>query len=370
MLTVSALVQTATVAPASAAPTWEVLPVPSTSWDRSIDDLAVISANDAIAVGDREEQSWLVEWRALVWRFDGTQWREHPAPPDAGSLYSVAAASANDVWALSGDMYTPDRVYGSYVHRWNGTAWGTTTIPNHPGGGRLVARDIAVAGGTVWVAGSYETKPPQWPNNYRAPAILRWTGSGWSYLDVPAPAGDTILTEVHVVSATDVWATGVENTAGGPRPYVVRWNGVRWSQATTPATVPGTGVYAGIARANGEVWAGGAYTPTSDRDPEDTFAMRSTGGAYTVTPTPRATSRRSYITNFGERGSELWAGGEGDTPLLRWTGTAWQVGPAPALGYLSVTGLMAAPNNTMFAIGTGARGTSTSSGPFIARLTG
>lgn len=369
VLAVSALVQTANVAPASAAPTWEIMSVPSTSWDRSINSIVAIGANDAIAVGSVEEQFWLTEWRALVWRFDGTRWREHSAPPNAGELNSVAAASANDVWTLSGSMYNPERVDGPYAHRWNGTGWSTTRIPDHPSGGKLSAYEVAVAGGTVWVVGSYETEPATWPDSNPAPAILRWSGSGWTYVDVPAPAGEARLYDVHVVSANDVWATGVETVAGGERPYVVRWDGVRWSQATTPTTVRGVRLIAGTARANGEVWFGGALTD-SDDVVRDTFAMRSTGSGWTVTPTPRAPSIRSYITTFGERGSELWAGGEGETPLLRWTGGAWEQGSVPALDNLSVRKLVATPDNGMWATGRGSTSGSSLSGPYIARLTG
>jgi hypothetical protein len=57
--------------------------------------------------------------KVLILAWNGTDWRQVPAPPGAsGSLQGVAASSARNAWAVGA---TPN--YAAERMRWNGATW-------------------------------------------------------------------------------------------------------------------------------------------------------------------------------------------------------------------------------------------------------
>src|SRR5215472_17350293 len=84
----------------------------------SLYGVAVVSANDAWAVGAAGR-------RPLIEHWDGTSWSEAAAQPGGGQLYGIAARSSSDVWAV-GQTNTEQTL----VKHWNGLRWSTVSSPN------------------------------------------------------------------------------------------------------------------------------------------------------------------------------------------------------------------------------------------------
>jgi hypothetical protein len=83
--------------------------------------------------------------RGTIVHWDGTSWKIVSSPwPNtrvSGGLGSVAAVSANDIWATGSDA-------GPLVENWNGSSWSTVTFPTGVGIGPVAA----LSDGTVFVA--------------------------------------------------------------------------------------------------------------------------------------------------------------------------------------------------------------------------
>ena len=105
---------------------WSIVPSPRKPGTSShLYGVSVLSATEAWAVGDRQES----EGSPLIYRWNGTRWREVAAAPIADSyLQDVVAISANDVWAVGHqdrDDFSPDL---SLTQHWNGVAWSIVPV--------------------------------------------------------------------------------------------------------------------------------------------------------------------------------------------------------------------------------------------------
>ena len=84
---------------------------------------------------------------ALVEHWNGTNWSvvpsPNPAPQINNSLFSVAAVSANDVWAVG-------LAFGPFTEHWDGTSW---SIVSTPSGLNALGGLSAAATGTVVAVG-------------------------------------------------------------------------------------------------------------------------------------------------------------------------------------------------------------------------
>jgi hypothetical protein len=84
---------------------------------------------------------------AVIEHWDGTRWTvvpsPNPNPQGDNGLGAVAAAAANDVWAVG------EQLKGPFTEHWNGTSW---TIVATPGGVRFFA-GMAASSGTVLAVG-------------------------------------------------------------------------------------------------------------------------------------------------------------------------------------------------------------------------
>jgi hypothetical protein len=83
--------------------------------------------------------------RGTIVHWDGTSWSIVSSPwPNtrvSGGLGSIAAVSANDIWATGSDA-------GPLVENWNGSSWSTVSFPTGDGIGPVAA----LQDGTVFVA--------------------------------------------------------------------------------------------------------------------------------------------------------------------------------------------------------------------------
>lgn len=179
------------------------------SLDYSLSAIDAVSPTDAWAVG-----SYLYyaangnhTYHTLVLHWDGAAWTQVPSPNPGGSrhasyLYGVAAASADDVWAV-GRFGRRGRGM-PLVEHWDGDSW--HVVPSHglPRSPDVQLNAVAsTAGDDVWVAGTdYSGWPP-------ATLVEHWDGDALSRSTTPNPPGtDVALTSISADSPNDVWAVG------------------------------------------------------------------------------------------------------------------------------------------------------------------
>lgn len=182
---------------------WSLVTSPTTTTLRGISAVAP----DAI---------WAVGYSGTALRYDGTAWSEVPAPADL-NLGDVSMASRQLGFAVASS-------YGAGIAlQWNGTRWGTMTLPDDTPS--LAAVDVRDTGSGVvgFMVGD-------------AGFARRLANSTWR--DDPAPTSNDLL-DVVMVSATEAWAVGD--------------NGVllHWSDGQD-ATVPTGAVVAAAAKLAGQ----------------------------------------------------------------------------------------------------------------------
>lgn len=121
------------------------------SWP-SINDLAVIAANDIWLVGDDFE--YVLGSSFTIRRWDGTTWQDLPSPPYTGRqafLTAIAAKSSVEAWVVGSHEREWFGARVPLLSQWNGTAWNTLSpfaLEIHSG-----LRELALVGDTIWLVG-------------------------------------------------------------------------------------------------------------------------------------------------------------------------------------------------------------------------
>jgi hypothetical protein len=189
-----------------------------------------------------------------------------------GGLAMVSAAAPDDVWVAAGSRYlahfdgsaftkieSPVPGAGVKVFAGQSGTWLTTSVSNGDTGlyrrvggtwqaaladGISYLMDVRARTATdAWAVGALRG------SGFDRAAVAHWDGQSWQ--PVAYPRNDARFVRVLPVSATDVWAT--VNGAG----YVMRWDGSTWSQVDLPAGVQDVEL---AVDGSGIVWAGGHET--------------------------------------------------------------------------------------------------------------
>lgn len=251
--------------------------------------------------------------------------------PASGTLTSVVAFSACDVWA-AGDQGTH-----SLVVHWNGRGW------------TLVRSGVAhwyYGGQPVTIGGTSDRDIWLVTVNADAQAVVEhWNGARFSQVHLPLPAGTkgAQLTSVSAVSRTDAWVVGYYVTAGTPSgaTLVEHWNGRAWSvvpsaDPSTPGQLGTEDLLYGVSAHRDEAWAVGNYADGMI-DGQGTLTERWNGHAWTWVKSPNAAQDNLLDAVSADSPSDAWAvgsdGGLANVSLVEhWTGTAWKLVPFPNPG--------------------------------------
>jgi hypothetical protein len=308
----------------------------TSSLDQELLGIAAISDNDVWTVGWAQDPAGpQYAKRSLVEHFDGTAWSivRSPNPPNdtTTQLYSVSAASANDVWAV-GQSHNGTLPSRTLIERWDGTQW--TIVPSPSPADQLNALQgvAAVSANDVWAVGYTSGSQTQSPIDT---LILHWNGASWTRVPSPNVAGvANQLFGISAISASDIWAVGY---AGG-LPLSMHWNGSAWSIVSVPrgsglssdyltavsgaasndvwAVGKGQGIFSNQRFATIRHWDGSRWTEkvcraASSSNPPDGYE----GGG----PDAYFTGVSAAATN------DVWAVGvRGSGPMiLHWDGVAW-----------------------------------------------
>ena len=127
--------------------------------------------------------------RTLIQHFDGNTWNivqsPNPRNDTISELHSVAAVSANDVWAVgsSSDGKLPSR---TLIQHWDGAQWTIVSSPNPDNQFNELRGVAAISANNVWAVGYRGGTKSETPIET---FILHWDGARWSQVATPNIAG-------------------------------------------------------------------------------------------------------------------------------------------------------------------------------------
>jgi hypothetical protein len=349
-------------APAYASTTSQV-PVDSTGFFGGFNDVTAVSATDGWAVGGNGN--------GFVQRYNGTRWSLVPSPDllDNGNTWatltgvdSVSATSAFAVGRATGASST------AVALRWNGSAWSRLTVPA-TGSPTAFAAVKAFSGSDVWAVGGDASTTQSHTN-----VAMHFNGSAWSPSPIPSPGTqNNVLRSVDGNGPNDVWAVGfLRNQPYGNRirlPMVLHWNGTAWSQVPSPNGGAGFSTYlydvASISATN--AWAVGE-TPGVGA-----FVERWNGSVWSAAPAPALSSAVSVAARSA---NDVWVAGfdpAGAPAVAHWTGSSWSVTPVTVTGGVgspALTSIAIADPTSELAVGYQWDGTTGQSSSIAFRITG
>ncbi len=185
--------------------------------------VAAISANDVWAVG-----LYPTGWLALNW--NGSTWAQYEASP--GYFNGVGASSASDVWAVGGtNWFSPSQTLAMH---WNGKTLTRVPTPNPPGGGEF--SDVAATSpDNAWAVGL--AGPGPGIPSPTTPLIEHWNGNAWTIQKYQVPAAGGQFTGVAAISPDNVWVVGYTGAASegtGQQTLIEHWNGDTWTRVPSP----------------------------------------------------------------------------------------------------------------------------------------
>jgi hypothetical protein len=313
--------------PAAARCGWESVPIPPIG-EASLIAVAAHSQSDVWIVGRQGEFD---EARTLVLHYDGQSVHVVPSPSPfpRSTLYGVVAFGPAEVWAVGEGVSAtePHWHYEPIVLRYDGEGWKQAPVPAVATG--FGASLFAVAGASpddVWAVGeSLPDEDGDWEG-----FIEYWDGREWRI--APSPRGASYYVTVAAVSADDVWAAGNGDDDSG---LAAHWDGGRWvlvEDATSPVS-NASGVSASDPN---NVWIVGweGAGPFAERFNGEKFAPRRIPYShFRANYENREDSWLADVEVISRR--NIWA--VGNFGIEHYNGRRWKKGPLDRLDALAAT---------------------------------
>lgn len=282
---------------------WSVVSSPNVgSGPNDLSGIAAVSASNIWAVGGsslRTSSATLT----LIEHWNGTSWSVVPSPNVTqayDALSSVAVVSANDVWAVGSYANSVNSPTRTLIEHWNGSTWSVVSSPNVGLGYSVLYSVAAASANNIWAVGV---------NGYTQTLIEHWNGSTWSV--VPSPnvgSYSNYLESVAVVSpsVSDVWAVGY-TLKTFEQVLIEHWNGSQWS--IVPGYKGNSALY-GVTQIPGSsnLWAVGNYYINND---SQTLIEQWNGTNWRVVSSPNASPQINYLIGVGPTpdSNNVWAVG-------------------------------------------------------------
>jgi hypothetical protein len=278
--------------------------------------------------------------------------------PDGGrtgnGLYGVAAAGANDVWAVGTYFSDQQQKARSLIEHWDGTAW---TVVGHPEFGQdsfLLDVD-AVTPTDIWAVGYYHTV------EFQKTFALHWDGSTWTVVPTVDQGLESSVWGIEAVTSTDVWAVGTATSPDGSRtrPLIEHWDGTEWSVVT--AADPGgrsSGLVSVSAASDHDVWAVGDRVVGQLQ--HRTLVEHWDGSEWIIVRSPDPSPMGDELMDVLAVGTnDVWAVGSmtirsgQDARLIEhWNGESWRVVGSPSLPGSTLEGIGGVASDDLWAVGT------------------
>lgn len=284
-----------TVAPA--------VPVPAIATGSVLNDVTVLSASDAWAVGAWSD----AKWHPFAVHWNGTAWVEAPVPASVGSaetyrLTAVDGVGADQVFAVGAGG-----VDVAVTLRYDGLIWHTVAGPPAPPGGSMTLSDVdMLTGDDGWAVGDMTVgaAPTQ-------PLVVRWQRGQWTPVPVPVSATEASLVSVVANSPDDAWAVGSRRLDDDRHTaLVMHWDGTAWAEVAPPDLGRDDSLVS-VSGTAGDLWAVGSTCDPVDRSRCAPLVLRSTAGGWQAVP---AQNNAAVLTEvLAMPRGEIWVIGQAPT---------------------------------------------------------
>ena len=361
---------------------WNAVASPRVGEEGNLQDVTLIAANNAWAVGSYYGIDALQ--RTLVERWDGATWSVVASPNPsaiANELDAISGDSASDIWAVgqvtshTGQNFTS----APLIEHWNGTTWAVSPISASTlgSGDHTLAGIAALSPTDVWAVGQTTTQDAS-GSRLELPLIVHWDGSAWKTVSSPTVAGSTYyyLNAVTAIASNDVWAVGSDADAGflpngenGSGSLIEHWNGSAWSVVQDNASgAPSTddvGALISVSAAGPtDVWAvgSGLYPYMGGCGAGTNRVMEHWDGQswsyvnYPIPATGQGFFDFNHIAVVGP--NDVWAVGgvntysRNTTPTAEhWDGSQWSITSLPALATATGFASVAAKAGVVLTVG-------------------
>lgn len=298
---------------------WRVVPSPNETKSDYLYSVAASSSTDAWAVGaayNRPTETQLT----LVEHWNGKAWSIVPSPNPgtaefcgfqsyAGNyLYGVTAVSGTEAWAV-GEI-CPYGVGQTLAEHWDGTQWAVVASPSESGAENSTLAAVAsISSNDVWAVGNYQEGGGAYQWNT---LTEHWDGTQWSIVGSPNVAGadENFLTAIAAISSTDIWAVGHSETNITDVPLIEHYDGQGWSIVSSPYPPPSefNELYAVAAISANDVWAVGYENENSSGQYGGALTEHWDGTSWSLVSAPDPGNAAELLGATTLNGS-LWAVG-------------------------------------------------------------
>jgi len=224
-------------------------------------------------------------------------------------LNAVAAISPTDVWAI-GIGVAPNSPTVALIEHWDGTKW---SLVSSPDAGAFLFGVTAVSATNVWAVGVDPT----------GTVIEHWDGISWQL--VKSPSVDGIFLGVSAQSATDIWAVG--ELFNGDL-LTEHWDGSTWQVVPAPGVPNKSSKFNSVSVLSPtDAWAVGSYIGHGSHAESYSLSEHWDGTAWHIVPTPNVGKFSPLNAVVALSSSNVWAVGNVIDSTLdeHWDGQQWHV---------------------------------------------
>jgi hypothetical protein len=266
----------------------------------------------AWAVGDALDSSY--QAHSVIEAWDGTAWKPARTPrldTERDLLFSAAAVSADDVWAVGGRQSEHDDRFSTLIEHWDGTHWSVVPSPG-PGSAGGTLYGVAASGPhDVWAVGQRDDAGSD------LPLVEHWDGKRWSVVDVPAAGATGALLQGVTVADGQVWAVGqTDDSVHQARPLIEHLSGGVWHAQIASTLGAGFSDVTGVAVSGGTVWLAGSYFDDAGGN-ELTLVARNDGAGWRQVAAPNPGTGDKVLGGMAAAGGEVWTAGFDKTDIGR-----------------------------------------------------
>ncbi len=295
---------------------WSVVKSPNAALDSSVlTGIAALASNNVWAVGyaaSNSNKSNTSVSQTLIEHWNGFSWMiiNSPDPGPQSQLYAVAALAEENIWAVGSYGGNPAQ---TLVEHWNGSSWTVVPSPNPGRGDNFLDSVAALSANDIWAAGSSSNGRTVLGN--QETLVEHWNGKAWSVVQSPNPGMEgNFFSGIAAIATNDVWAVGGSNASSQePETLIEHWDGIAWSVVKSPNPGIGGNVLNAVTAVSADnVWAAG-YSPRSNFPGQESITLVEhwNGSAWSAVKSPNSGSDNNYLFGIAQVPSSgrIWAVG-------------------------------------------------------------
>jgi hypothetical protein len=353
--------------PLGASAPWSIVGSGDTSYSQgtsnedgdALNDVTCVSSTDCWAVGYYYNGS--VD-QTLIEQDTGSGWHIVPSPDTSttldNELTAIACLNADACWAVGDNV--ADGVEQPLLEQDTGTGWSIigSQSPNPEANFYLTSMDctnnptsatdalqapaFCAAVGEMETASAYQNVvlTDWWPRPI-SPAPASGPGEDWGFSEIPStsPSLNNDLFSITCFNAGDCQAVGAaENSSGVDQTLTEQYNGSNWSIVASPSTSSSqANALDGVTCVSAsDCWAVGTSDTGTGGDAQ-TLVEQYNGSAWSIVPSPDTSSSQSN-TLYGvacPSATDCWAMGRYENGSVwqtlseQYNGSGWSVVPSP-----------------------------------------